>query len=112
MHWGYQDSNVIILECIYHTCKQYCLCRDSGGAHIFLCGVVPLLITAYHHSGLDLAFLLLLNEDVAFKDMQFLGINQLVSMHGLKRIAPMELLHFNGDCLLCGLAQLLQGCFH
>ena len=39
--------------------------------------------------------------------MQLLGICQLMPMHGLIRVALMELLHFNGDCLLCGLTPLL-----
>jgi hypothetical protein len=71
-----------------------------------------LLVSSNHLPCLDLAIMLFLNKDMRFKDILLLSLGQLMPMHGLVQVVPMELLHFDGDCLLCSLAPFLQGCLH
>ncbi len=106
------DGNVLMLKHVDHACEHYCFSQNRGRADIFFCDLVLLLVSSDHLAGLDLAILYFLNEDMRFKDMLLLSFVQLMPIHGLVQVAPMELLHLNGDCLLCGLAPFLEGCLH
>ncbi len=106
------DGDVSILKCVNHACEHYCFCQNCGGADISFCDVVWLRVSSNYLPGLDLTILLFLNKNMRFKDMLLLSFCQLMPMHGLVQVVPLELLHFNGDCLLCSLAPFFQGCLH